>query len=104
MILVWSVWRILLPAHHWPREGFDSWFSAAEDFGVAGAVMGSLCFIAGVIVIVGGLIQLLKHSRRAGMWSITFGGVALIIGIFLASYAFSIVPPIDDILRVPIVA
>ena len=89
-VIVAVVWRMTLPAYHLTAKGdVDPWFSAAEDFVIAGSAMSALCFIAGSVVVIGGLIQLLKHSRRAGAWSIMFGGLALAIGIFLFFYARS---------------
>jgi hypothetical protein len=81
MIIVPIVWRMTLPAKEQP-----AWYPAAEDFSYAIHITSPLCLVAATIVLIGGIIQLVRCSRRAGIWSIAFGGLALAIGIFMASH------------------
>jgi len=85
MIIVPIVWYMTLPQHHSSRwVDFDGmWYSAAEDFSYAANITGCLCLLASGVIVIGGLIQLLKYSRRGGAWSIVFGGIAMVAGIFL---------------------
>lgn len=88
MIIVPIIWHMTLPQHHSSSWGdFDqNWYWAVHDFAIAANVMGGLCLLVAVVIVIGGLIQLLRYSPRRGAWSIAFGGIALAAGIFLAFY------------------
>lgn len=58
-------------------------------------------FLAAGVQMIGGLVQLCDYSRKSALWSITFGIIALIVGIFLAVYVYVSPPPsgISELLR-----
>lgn len=96
MIIVSIVWQIMLPDEIDSKFG---WFFARSDYFNAASLMNGLCLAASVIVLMGGLYQLLKHSHRTGWWSISFGGLLLILGLIFASYISSHSPDFSEILR-----
>jgi hypothetical protein len=84
-------WYVILPSNHSNAQtGFDhAWYFASDDFAMVAFGMSPLYFLAAAILVIGGLIQLFKYSRRAALWSIAFGVFALIVGIFLAAWVSS---------------
>jgi hypothetical protein len=80
------IWYMELPPNHSSRQaGIDErWYSASYDFATVASKASFLYYLAAGVLVVGGLIQLFKYSRRAAIWSIMFGILALLIGMFLA--------------------
>jgi len=84
---VWLIiWYMMLPPNHTSAQtGIDeAFFSATSDFSIIARSMCLLYFLATCVLVIGGLVQLFKYSRRAGLWSIAFGAFAFTIGIILA--------------------
>ena len=79
------IWYVMLPQNHSNAQtGFDeAWYMASYDFAIVAFGMSVLYFLSAGVLVIGGLIQLFKYSRRAAIWSIAFGVFALIVGIFL---------------------
>jgi len=82
MIVVPLIWRMTLSA----KPSFYVWDSFAEDLSYAVQFMSPLCFLTAVIILIGGIIQLLSYSRGRGAWSIVFGVLVLAAGIFMACH------------------
>jgi hypothetical protein len=80
------IWHVMLPPNNSNAQtGLDqAWFSASHDFAMVASGVSLLYFLAAGILVIGGLVQLFKYSRRAAIWSIAFGVLAFIIGLFLA--------------------
>ena len=81
------IWYVMLPPNHSNAQtGFDeTWYMASDDFAMVAFGVSFLYFLAAGVLLIGGLIQLFKYSRRAAIWSIAFGVFALIVGIVLAA-------------------
>jgi hypothetical protein len=92
MIVLCVIWEIKLPSEPPTKSNdFDLvWLPAQVDYYAAASLMNHLCLIAAGVILVGGLFQLLKHSRRAGKWSISFGCLILTIGLIYASHISSL--------------
>jgi hypothetical protein len=86
--LLLFIWHATLPPNQSNAQtGFDyAWYYAADDFALVASGMSIFYFLAAGVLVIGGLIQLLKYSRRAALWSIAFGIFAFIIGIYLAAF------------------
>jgi len=84
---VWLlIWYALLPSNHTDYQTGtidEAWYFAAFDFAMVAYSLSLLYFLAAVVLVIGGLIQFFEYSRRAAIWNIAFGGVALVIGIIL---------------------
>ena len=80
------IWYLMLPANHSNAQtGRDeAWYSASYDFAMVAHVVSFLYFLAAGVLVIGGLIQLFKYSRRPAIWSFAFALFALIVGIVLA--------------------
>ena len=86
MAILLLIWYVMLPPNHSNAQtGFDeAWYLASDDFAMVAFSVSFLYFLAAGVLVIGGLIQLFKYSRRAAIWSIAFGVFALIVGIVLA--------------------
>jgi hypothetical protein len=81
-------WRAMLPEEYSDaREFAIGAFNAVKDFLTLGY------FLSTVLLVGGGLIQVLRNSRRAAAWSFGFALAALIIGVWLSDCG----PSSDDI-------
>jgi len=75
------VWYLLLPSKQLEVVGMPT---TNSDFAFVAFHMGFLYILAACVQAIGGFVQLLfVNSRRAAIWSIAFGVLALIIGILL---------------------
>lgn len=54
---------------------------APNDFALLASGLSGLYFLTAGVLLVGGLFQLARHSRRPAIWNIAFGTFALIAGI-----------------------
>jgi hypothetical protein len=87
MIILAVIWEItLLP--QWSDAGLF-YVSTHGDFCFAAASMNNLCLIAAVIILIGGLFQMAKHSRRVGLWSVSFACLVLTFVLFYTSHISS---------------
>jgi hypothetical protein len=83
-------WYLLLP----PNQSVGQtrvdmkWCLASEDFATVAANVSIMYFLASGLLIVGGVIQLFKCSRREAAWSLAFGIFALVVGIILACVSY----------------
>jgi hypothetical protein len=68
--------------------GFDeAWFQSATDFAYLSNFARLGYFFCAIALIIGGIIQFNKVSRKSGVLSTIFGLVALLIALLLTSYA-----------------
>ena len=81
------IWHVMPPPNNSNAQtGLDyGWYLASYDFAMVAFGLSPLCFLAAGVLVIGGLIQLFKHSRRAAVWNIAFGIFAFIIGFLMAS-------------------
>jgi len=79
------VWYVSLPPDRTSaKTGIDmAWTLALDDYYLVASTVSLLYLLAACVLVIGGLIQLFKYSRRAALWSIAFGVFAFIIGIVL---------------------
>jgi hypothetical protein len=71
-----------------PHHSFDEVrFHAATDFAYVAHFARLGYFFCAIVLIIGEIIQFNKVSRKSGALSVVFGLVALIVGLFLTSYA-----------------
>jgi hypothetical protein len=70
-----------------PPEIDQVWFQATTDFAYATHFARFGYFFCAVVLIIKGVIQLYKDSRKTGVFSIIFGLAASLIGLLLTSYA-----------------
>ena len=87
-----TTWLLILyvmlpPNHPNPQTGFnEAWHLASNHFYFDyfdAFFLSIYCFLAAGVQVIGGLIQLVDYSRKSAFWSIAFGIIALIFGIFL---------------------
>ena len=107
MIMVPIIWQRTLPTENsfsWRDFDLVSFWDHLTFLSQASELNG-LCLIAAGVVLIGGLIQLLKHSRRAGWWSISCGVLLLALGIiqifhisFLKTHVMDQFPPLTKLL------
>ena len=76
-------WHARLPE---PAQHAVAWHMAIGDFNTAvvGAMLGYA--LSTVVLVAGGFVQMSISSRRAALWSISFGVAGLIIGLILWHY------------------
>ena len=69
-----------------PSQNSVMWHIAIGDFNTAavGALLGYA--LSTVILVAGGFVQMFMCSRRAALWSISFGVAGLIVGLILWYY------------------
>jgi hypothetical protein len=79
------IWYVILPANHSNAQtGLDeAWYSDSYDFAMVAFNVRFLFFLVAGVLVIGGLIQLFKYSRRSAIWSFAFALFALIVGIVL---------------------
>jgi uncharacterized protein YacL len=100
LVTLLFVWHETLPPNHtdYHTGARDMvWYSASYDFFMVAVQVSLLYFLAAAVLVIGGLVQLVKYSRKAAIWTLAFGILALIIGIMLAVFVSP--PPGIEILR-----
>jgi len=87
-VLCLIVWHAFLPANDWSRStGFDwAWFNAINEFNFIARYIWQGYLLAAFILMLGGLVQLFKCSRKAGLVTIFFGIAAFIIPFVAMSF------------------
>jgi hypothetical protein len=84
------IWHAALPEDH--SSGFaglrdSAWEHAVSDFSFIADYVRSGYFIVGLILLFGGLFQMVKCTEKSALWSICFGLAAIIVGISLSSWS-----------------
>jgi hypothetical protein len=75
------VWHAGLPANK-----SYSWYNAVSDFSFFADCVRQGYFLVAFALVLGGLIQWFKCSRKAALWSMAFGVAAFVIGVILSPY------------------
>ncbi|MEJ0088869.1 MAG: hypothetical protein WDM80_03830 [Limisphaerales bacterium] len=85
------IWCLMLPIDTTSGGKIDlEYFMAVDDFRVVAFFVGLLYFLSSCVLVIGGCVQLFKHSSRAALWNVAFGLLAFFICIVLERVGHSL--------------